>query len=205
MVVTLAIAVRKAVLPQSIYTLKLADKGHEVPDSLQANMYRIRAAERAMTSDFELRPADARIDETLASLVETGRPIYVMIASGNRLAGYVRFDPGFKLWKPNDPGLRLGDLARNDFVLVRPYDTMFFVIGRLARRGARLAIVAGGANRVPRVSDIRGVIALETMGEAVIENARVFAPQASRTSPFPLLYRRRVTWPFFWRRRSSGN
>ena len=204
MVVTLAIAVRKAVLPQSIYTLKLADKGHEVPDSLQANMYRIRAAERAMATDFELRPAEARIDETIASLVETGRPIYVMIASGNRLAGYVRLDPGFKLWKPNDPGLRLGDLARSDFVMVRPLDTMFFVIGRLARRGARLAIVAGGANRVPRVGDIRGVIALETMGEAVIENARVYAPQASR-SPFPLLYRRRVTWPFFWRRKSSGS
>lgn len=202
--VTLAIAVRKAVLPQSIYTLKLADKGHEVPDSLQANMYRIRAAERAMASDFEVRPADARIDETLASLVETGRPLYVMIASGNRFAGYVRLDPGFKLWKPNDPGLRLGDLARGDFVLVRPQDTMFFVIGRLARRGARLAIVAGGANRVPRVGDIRGVIALENMGEAVIENARAYAPQATR-SPFPLLYRRRVTWPFFWRgrRRSS--
>jgi hypothetical protein len=42
------------------------------------------------------------------------------------------------------------------------------------------------------------------MGEAVIENARVYAPQASR-SPFPLLYRRRVTWPFFWRRKSSGS
>ena len=41
-------------------------------------------------------------------------------------------------------------------------------------------------------------------GEAVIENARVYAPQAAR-SPFPLLYRRRVTWPFFWRRKSSGN
>jgi CIC family chloride channel protein len=204
MAVTLAIAVRKAVLPQSIYTLKLADKGHEVPDSLQANMYRIRPAERAMTTDFELRPAEARIDETIASLVETGRPIYVMIANGNRLAGYVRLDPGFKLWKPNDPGLRLGDLARGDFVMVRPLDTMFFVIGRLARRGARLAIVAGGANRVPRVGDIRGVIALETMGEAVIENARVFAPHGAR-SPFPLLYRRRVTWPFFWRRKSSGN
>ena len=118
--VTLAIAVRKAVLPQSIYTLKLADKGHEVPDSLQANMYRIRAAERAMSTDFELRPAEARIDEMLASLVETGRPLYVMIANGNRLAGYMRLDPGFKLWRPNDPGLRLGDLSRNDFVLVRP-------------------------------------------------------------------------------------
>jgi hypothetical protein len=88
--------------------------------------------------------------------------------------------------------------------MVRPLDTMFFVIGRLARRGARLAIVAGGANRVPRVGDIRGVIALETMGEAVIENARAYAPHAAR-SPFPLLYRRRVTWPFFWRRKSSGD
>ena len=201
MAVTLAIAVRRAVLPQSIYTLKLADKGHEVPDSLQANMYRIRAAERAMSSDFELRPADAMLDETLASLVETGRPLYVMIANGHRLAGYLRLDPGFKLWRPNDPGLRLGDLARNDFVLVRPLDTMFYVIGRLARRGARLAIVAGGSNRVPRIGDVRGVIALETMGEAVIENARAYAPQATR-SPFPLLYRRRVAWPFsFWRGR----
>ena len=201
--VTLAIAVRKAVLPQSIYTLKLADKGHEVPDSLQANMYRIRAAERAMSTDFELRPAEARIDEMLASLVETGRPLYVMIANGNRLAGYMRLDPGFKLWRPNVPVLRLGDLSRNDFVLVRPNDTMFYVIGRLARRGARLAIVAGGENRVPRAADVRGIIALENMGEAVIENARAYAPSATR-NPFPLLYRRRVTWPFFWRGRRKG-
>lgn len=200
MAVTLAIAVRRAVLPQSAYTLKLAHKGHEVPDSLQANMYRIRPAERAMATDFEVRPADARIDETLASLVETGRPLYVMIANGNRLAGYVRFDPGFKLWRPNDPALRLGDLARSDFVLVRPGDTMFYVIGRLARRGARLALVAGGANRVPRIDDLRGVISLETMAEGVIENARAYAPHATR-NPFPLLYRRRVAWPFFRRGR----
>ncbi len=58
MVVTLAIAVRKAVLPQSIYTLKLADKGHEVPDSLQANMYRIRAG-RAR-DDHRFRAASGR-------------------------------------------------------------------------------------------------------------------------------------------------
>jgi chloride channel protein, CIC family len=201
MAVTLAIAVRRAVLPQSIYTLKLADKGHEVPDSLQANMYRIRLAERAMSTDIERRPADATIDETLASIVETGRPLYVMIASGNRLSGYVRLDPGFKLWRPNDPGLTLGDLARNDFVLVRPQDTVFNVIGRLARRGARLAIVVGGSNRIPRIGDVRGVIALETMGAAVIENAAPFAPQLTR-NPYPLLYRRRVAWPFsFWRGR----
>jgi len=197
--VTLAIAVRRAVLPQSIYTLKLAGKGHEVPDSLQANMYRIRLAERAMSTDFELRPADAKVTETLASLVETGRPLYVMIADGNRLAGYLRLDPGFKLWQPRNDGLMLGDAARNDYVLARPSDTMFQVIGRLARRGARLAIVVGGTHRIPRIGDVVGLIALETMGAAVIENARVYAPHAAR-DPFPLLYRKRVSWPFPFRR-----
>jgi hypothetical protein len=70
----------------------------------------------------------------------------------------------------------------------------------VARRGARLVVVVRAA-RVPRVDDVIGVIGLETMGEAVIDNARAFAPTTSR-NPFPLLYRRRVTRPVqFWRRR----
>jgi chloride channel protein, CIC family len=199
--VTLGIATRRALLPQSAYTLKLADKGHEVPDSLQANTYRIRSAERAMSTDFELRPAEERVEETVAALVETGRPLYVMIADGTRLAGYLRLDPGFKLWQPRDHGLTLGDVARNDYVLARPHDTMFQIIGRLARRGGRLVIVVGGPHRIPRIGDVAGFVALETMGAAVIENARPYAPQAAR-DPFPSLYRRRVKWPFsFWRSR----
>jgi CIC family chloride channel protein len=201
--VTLAIAVRRALLAQSIYTLKLAGKGHEVPDSLQANTYRIRLAERAMSADFERRSAEEKLDDTIASLVETGRPIYVMIADRNRLAGYLRLDPGFKLWRPRDGELALGDVARNDHVLARPSDTMFQVIGRLARRAAPLAIVVGGPNRIPRIGDVRGFIALETMGAAVIENARPYVPRITR-NPFPLLYRRRAGWPFsFWRGRKS--
>jgi chloride channel protein, CIC family len=206
--VTVAIAVRRAVLPQTIYTLKLAKKGHEVPDSLQANMYRIRLAERAMSTEFELRPSTATMEETIASLAETGRPIYLMVADGKRLKGYVRLDPGFKLWQARDQATLLGDMARTDFVLARPTDTMFDVIGRVARRGARLAIVVRDRVRIPRVDDVMGFLALETMGEAVIENARAFAQPANR-NPFPLLYRRRVARPIqFWRMRrtrSSGD
>lgn len=197
--VTMAIAVRRALLPHTVYTLKLADKGHQVPDSLQANMYRIRPVAQAMSSDFERRPADATLDETIASLVETGRPLYVMIADGNRLAGYLRLDPGFKLWRPRDQSLMLGDVARSDYILTRPTDTMFHLIGRFARRGAPLAIVVAGNNRIPRIGDVVGIIALETMGAAVIDNARPYAPHVTR-NPFPQLYRRRVGWPFsFWR------
>jgi hypothetical protein len=51
---------------------------------------------------------------------------------------------------------------------------------------------------------VLGYVALETMGEAVIDNARAYAPNASR-NPFPLLYRRRVFRPAqFWRRTRDG-
>ena len=74
------------------------------------------------------------------------------------------------------------------------------------RRGARLAIVVHGRRRIPRIDDVMGFIALETMGEAVIENARAFTEPANR-NPFPLLYRRRTVRPIqFWRnRRTRGD
>lgn len=67
---------------------------------------------------------------------------------------------------------------------------MFEVIGRLGRRGAPVAIVVGGAKRIPRIDDVMGYIALETMGAALIENARPYAPGLAR-NPFPLWRRRR--------------
>jgi chloride channel protein, CIC family len=198
--VTLAIAVRRALLTQSIYTLKLFTKGHEVPDALQANMFRIRQAESVMSTDFVVRPANMPIDEALGSLAETGRPVYIMIADGRRLKGYLRLDPGFKLWQSRQPETTLGDVARTDFVLALSTDTMFDIIGRVARRGGQVAITVRPA-RVPRIDDVMGYIALETMGEAVIDNARAFAPAAASRNPFPLLYRRRIIRSAqFWRR-----
>ncbi|MGH7088628.1 MAG: hypothetical protein ACREFQ_06980, partial [Stellaceae bacterium] len=136
----------------------------------------------------------------LGELAETGRATYLMIADGRRLKGYLRLDPGFKLWQARRSETTLGDLARTDFLLAMPDDTMFDIIGRVARRGGQVAIVVRPA-RVPRIDDVMGFIALETMGEAVIDNARVFAPAAASRNPFPLLYRRRIARPAqFWRR-----
>jgi chloride channel protein, CIC family len=202
--VTLALAVRRALLPESVYTLKLVKKGHEVPDALQANTYRIRHADKAMATDFEVRPAAQPLDQVIGSLEETGAPFYLMVADGARFKGYLRLDPGFKLWQAREPGTTLGDVARTDFVLARPMDTMFDVIGRLARRGGSLAVVVGGARRIPRAADVAGFIALDTMGAAVIENARAYAAPPTR-NPFPILYRRRVVRPIrFWRDRFRG-
>lgn len=203
--VTLALAVRRAVLPESIYTLKLVKKGHEVPDALQANLYRIRHADKAMSADFTVRQAGEPLDEVLATLDETGEPFYLMIADGLRLKGYLRLDPGFRLWQAREAGTTLGDMARTDFVLARRDDAMFDVSGRLARRGGNIAIVVGSERRIPRAGDVVGFIALETMGAAVLDGMRPYASAPVR-NPFPALYRRRVVRPMrFWRDKLRGS
>jgi hypothetical protein len=82
------------------------------------------------------------------------------------------------------------------------------VIGRVARHGARLAIIVRPRALVPRVEDVAGIIALETMGEAVMDTVNPFAP-VRRRNPFPLLYRRGVVRPIqrwrWWRARSGGD
>jgi chloride channel protein, CIC family len=198
--VTLALAVRRAILPESVYTQKLVKKGHEVPDMLQANMWGIRHAARAMSRDFAIRSGGETLNDALAALAEIGRPLYLMVAEGQRLRGYVRLDPGFKLWQARNGGTRLADLARSDFVLARPEDPMSEVIGRMARRNGSLALVVDGGGRIPRVGDIRGVVTPEIVGEAAIDNLRPYTAEAFR-NPLPQLYRRRVR-PFqFWRSR----
>ena len=203
--VTLALAVRRAVLPESIYTLKLVKKGHEVPDALQANLYRIHHADKAMSTDFTIRQAGEPLDEVLAALDETGEPFYLMIADGVRLKGYLRLDAGFKLWRPREAATTLGDMARTDFVLARRDDAMFDVSGRLARRGGNIAIVVSGERRIPRAGDVLGFIALDTMGAAVLDGMRPYTSAPVR-NPFPALYRRRVVRPMrFWRDKFRGS
>ena len=156
-------------------------------------------------TDFAVRQAGEPLDDALAALDETGEPFYLMIADGLRLKGYLRLDPGFKLWQARAAGTTLGDMARTDFVLARRDDAMFDVSGRLARRGGNIAIVVSGERRIPRAGDVVGFIALDTMGAAVLDSMRPYASAPVR-NPFPALYRRRVVRPMrFWRNKLRGS
>ena len=204
--VTLALAVRRAVLPESVYTLKLVKKGHEVPDALQANTYRIRHAERAMSTDFEVRPATAPLDEVIASLVGDRA---AALSHGRRAAPRSRAicgsTPASSCGRRASPGMTLGDLARTDFVLARPADTMFDVIGRLARRGG-----AGDRRarrrRIPRVDDVAGYDRARDHGRRRHRERAGLCRAADAQSRSRILYRRRVVRPIrFWREKLRGS
>jgi len=188
--VMIALAVRREFLADSVYTVKLAGKGHEVPTSLHANMYLVRHASNALGRRFIVVPSDASFAEVGSRLASEGAPAVILVAHGHRLRGYVPPDRIPDLLRPDHAETPIGKIARANFVLAQPSDTMFKVIGRLARRKAGMAIVVAGAGRIPRIGMIQGVVSLEDLGNGLIESVRVFAEGHPRNFFAGLLPRR---------------
>jgi chloride channel protein, CIC family len=173
--VMIALAVRREFMVDSVYTVKLAGRGHEVPTSLHANMYLVRHASNALGRRFLVVPTEMTFADLLARVASEGAPPVVLIAEGHRLKGYVPSELILELVGRGASQERIGKLAQRNFVLAQPGDTMFKVIGRLARRRAGMAIVVSGGGRIPRIGSIQGVISVEDLGHGLIESVRVFA------------------------------
>ena len=95
--VMIALAVRREFLADSVYTVKLASRGHEVPTSLHANMYLVRYARNAAARRFIVVPSEASFAEVLAKLSAETTPAVILVASGSRIRGYVPADAAIDL------------------------------------------------------------------------------------------------------------
>jgi CIC family chloride channel protein len=56
--VATALGTRRLVSRESIYTMKLARRGHDIPKALHANMFLVRRAKEVMLRDFTVEPAE---------------------------------------------------------------------------------------------------------------------------------------------------
>jgi CIC family chloride channel protein len=192
--VMIAHAVRREFIADSVYTVKLAGKGHEVPTSLHANMYLVRHASKAVERRFIIVPGEATFAEVLRQLAAEPAPTVILVAQGQRLKGYLPPERMIELLREGAAGEKIASIARRNYVLAQPRDTMFKVIGRLARRKSGLAVVVAGHSRIPRTGMIRGVISVEDLGHGLIESVRVFAEGHPRNFFVGLLPGRLALW-----------
>jgi chloride channel protein, CIC family len=168
--VATALGVRRLLSRESIYTMKLARRGHDVPKALHANMFLVRRAKEVMLRDIAVEPAETRLDQFLQRPEHEGAMRHVVVARGGRIFGVVRINTGLRRGIADiESGVTLGDVAQRNFTLVREDDVAFDVIQRLWRRNAVMALVVSGTGRPhrPRPGDILGVITKEHVADAV--------------------------------------
>ena len=166
--VAVAAGVRRALIPETIYTIKLRHRGHRIPKERHVNLYLVQQAQDIMERRFILAKAGSSLRECMGREdVDDLRAI--IVEQEGRIVGLI--PPRSGLWREsaNNPNRLVDDFIEKRAVVCRDVDLLSLVLARLKRHRAGAAIVFKGEHR-PRASDVVGVITKRAIADAVIDN-----------------------------------
>ena len=163
MTVALAYVVRVQLTPESIYTLKLARRGHGIPQGLQAALSATLNARKVMSRDFEVVEVDRL--QAWAELHRPGAgPRYTVVARDGEVIGLAREELPY-LAADRDPE----SLIDRDFLRVARGTRWAALMRRIKARGCEVLFVG----RTTRVEDLVGVITPREIARAACDNAEL--------------------------------
>jgi chloride channel protein, CIC family len=166
--VAVAAGVRRALIAETIYTIKLRHRGHSIPKERYVNLYLVQQTQQVMERRFILAKAGATLRECMDwEDVDDLRAI--IVEDEGRIIGLI--PPRSGIWREsvNNPNRPVEEFVEKRLVVCRDADLLSLVLARLRRHGAGAAIVFHGAHR-PRASDVVGVITKRAIADAVIDN-----------------------------------
>ncbi len=175
MTLTVAVAhgLRRRILPQNIYTMKLVRRGHYMPEALQANAHLVHhVADMTMATaatlplsataaDLERRPGSAPVDYFV--LVDADRVVEVLS----------------QRWvddrsEPLAPTAPLAGRGQTDLVVVKSDTAIFELVGTIQRAHAQLAVIIPTDAERARPWEVLGIVTKSHVMEALAEGMEIF-------------------------------
>jgi CIC family chloride channel protein len=174
MTITVALShgVRTLLQPQSIYTLKLARRGHFIPDALQANFYLLKRSNQIMDPNFVPLPADGTMADFIRTTVDRPDAICFPVLAGQHIVGFLTREAALQPARPPDDRTPLADLADKRFIIVNETIPLLQMLGLLRAAGAAVAMVCDGG--ATSSGNIVGLITKQQIATAVIDGMELF-------------------------------
>ena len=166
--VAVAAGVRRALIGETIYTIKLRHRGHRIPKERHINLYLVKQAQDIMERRFILAKAGTSLNEALGTEESSDLPPVVVEREG-RIVGLIHPRSGLWMESKSHPDRLVDDFVESRVVVCRDVDLLSLVFARLKRHKTGAAIVFAGEDR-PRARDIVGVITKRAIADTVIES-----------------------------------
>jgi CIC family chloride channel protein len=170
--VAMALGVRRMLSAENIYTMKLVRRGHPIPKALHANMFLVQSASDIMERDVLVLDEATRFSRFLELAAEGGGLRHVVVTRNGTVTGGLRVNTDLRRTLGVAASeVRLGDLVRAPFTIVREAEIAFDVITTMWNRRATMAIVVsrdGGTERV------LGVITKEHVADTVARSVQIY-------------------------------
>jgi CIC family chloride channel protein len=166
--VAIAAGIRRALISETIYTVKLRHRGHRIPKERHINLFLVQQAQDIMEKRFILAKAGTSLKEAIGGEGPNDLCAIIVEREG-RIVGLI--PPRSGLWRASqgDPDLKVERFVESRAVICRDVDLLSRVFARLRRHRAGAAIVFAGTDR-PRASDIVGVITKRAIADTVIDS-----------------------------------
>jgi CIC family chloride channel protein len=116
--VALSYGVRRLFSRDSIYTLKLARRGHFTPGALQADAHFVQPARRAMDEHFRVVPATMMLSELESALDEAKDVTTVIVRDGTEIAGALSRRIAYGEIIRGQPGQALSEIRLSPCILL---------------------------------------------------------------------------------------
>jgi CIC family chloride channel protein len=141
--VTVAVSygLRKYFSKDSIYTLKLARRGHRMPEALHANFQYLQPAFHFMSSPPETLPSSGCLSDFADEIEKrTDVSFFVVQEKNGKPAGVLSSEDALRAIYMQ-PQVTLSQLANPHFIWIGHDDSLFEVLGRLNSEKAAVALV----------------------------------------------------------------
>ena len=166
--VALAAGVRRALIGETIYTVKLRHRGHRIPKERHINLYLVKQAQDIMERGFIVaRAGTALKDAMLPDDIDDVRPI--VVERDGRIVGLIPPRSGLWVEARTNPDVQVEKFVESRLVICRDQDLLSLAFARLKRHRAGAAVVFRGTAR-PRVNDVVGIITKRAVADAVINS-----------------------------------
>jgi CIC family chloride channel protein len=174
---TLTVAVsyglRRMLLTESVYTMKLARRGHPMPWALQANAYLVHQVTDMVIDPAQVVSDDCRGDALVLEDDEKA-PAEIVLTHEGTVTGLLSRAWALGHLEAVRGADSLSDVARRDFVTVTSHTVIFDVLARMQAAHASVAIVLEPSGKDDSMGRVVGIVTKAHLAETLAEGMELF-------------------------------
>jgi CIC family chloride channel protein len=172
--VALSYGLRTFLQRQSIYTMKLARRGHDIPEALQTNIHYLKRARVIMERRLSIVASGSTVGSLPRIALEHKTVPFYLVEEKGKLLGIVESEAALEALGERGGKAALGRITNRKFLTVAEDATLFEVLSKMRAGKSDYAVVSrrasGGA-----AADVLGVITASQIKDALEGAIELFA------------------------------
>ncbi len=175
--VTVAISygVRKKISRESIYTMKLARRGHHVPDSLRADIHLSKRARSVMDTRFGRVDAASTIDDLAQEIEDEGSsPHCFVVTKGDEVLGVIYDRRLPRILERTARKMQTSEIADRQYSVVPSNATLLGVMAKMQADSTEVALVMKDTTSA-KVDKVEGMITKAQVANALGDSLELFS------------------------------